>query len=402
VDALGTHASVRYDGEGTLHAAWLTYSPGRTEPDLHYAAFPDGELDRGRPARIAELSVRSDSTLRGPWLGLDSEHVYLFWQEVIRSGRRMNQGDTWYTHWPAGEPESASAPNAIVVPNSDELDYKAPPQEGLSAGERVSAAPGAHASASPFELVVNAGAERELVLALTTQLAHRQNNVVTQTSTLYLRDGRRAGYQLLTFNPRSSLSPAIASDGAGQLYVSWIERREGSGFYVYLASTAPDIRQSLGALTRGDVSRMIAATVFGLLQGAVFFPFAALIWLVVPAVLLAITWPFRRGSHNLTSRPALISILLAVAAYWAGKLVTFARAGAYVPFSAWIPVLPTGLYVPLQWGVPIVGTLIALGVAWRYAQRETPWSVVSFMAIYGGIDSLLTMAIYGGFLYHAF
>jgi hypothetical protein len=256
--------------------------------------------------------------------------------------------------------------------------------------------------ASPFELAVNAGAERELVLALSAQLAHRQDNVVTQVSTLFLRDGQHAGYQLLTFNPRSSLSPAIASDGAGQLYVSWVERREDSGFYVYLASTAPDIRRSLEALTRGDVSRMIAATVFGLLHGAVFFPFAALIWLVVPAVLLAITWPFRRGSHSLTSRPALVSIGLAVAAYWAGKLVTFARAGTYVPFSAWIPVLPTWLYVPLQWGVPVAGTLIALGIARHYAPREMPWSVALFVAIYGGVDSLLTMAVYGGFIYNAF
>jgi len=402
VDAVGVHPAVRCDGEGTLHAAWLTYLPGQTEPALSYVAFPGGAVDGQQSPHVIELSVRSDSALRGPWLGLDGDHVYLFWLEVIRSGRRMNQGDARYIHFPTGEPKLASAPEAIVVPYSGDLDYAAPPQEGLPAGQRVPAASGSHTYVSPSEIVVNAGAERELALALATQLAHRRNNVVTQVSTLFLRDGGHAGYQLLTFNSRSSLSPAIASDEAGQLYVTWIERREGSGYDIYLASTAPDIRQALEAPTRGDVSRMAAATVFGLLQGAVFFPFAALIWLALPAVLLAITWPFRRGSNSLVSRPALVSIVLAVAAYWAGKLVTFARAGAYVPFLTWIPVLPAWLHVPLQWGVPVAGTLIALWVAWYYARRGTIRSAAWFVAIYGAVDSLLTMAVYGGFLYNTF
>jgi hypothetical protein len=147
---------------------------------------------------------------------------------------------------------------------------------------------------------------------------------------------------------------------------------------------------------------MTAATVFGLLRGAVFFPFAALIWLILPAVLLAITWPFRRGSSGLTSRSTLASMALAVAAYWAGKLITFGRAGAYVPFSAWIPVLPAWLHVPLQWGVPVAGTLVALGMAWHYARRGIVRSAVWLVMIYGAVDSLWTMAVYGGFLYKAF
>ncbi|MCP4543787.1 MAG: hypothetical protein GY832_42280 [Chloroflexi bacterium] len=240
------------------------------------------------------------------------------------------------------------------------------------------------------------------MLALEAQIPHRQNNAAVQVGTLFLQDGTPIAYQLLSDNPQASLSPTIASDEAGQLYLTWIEYKQASSYNIYFASTIPDIRQALSSLTGGDIVRIVSNTLFGLLRGAVFFPFAALIWLAAPTMLLALAWWFRRDRNNLTNRPALVSIALALCAYWVGKLTTFASARTYVPFSAWIPIIPPWLEFPLQLGVPIITTIIALGAAWHYTNRSTTELAALFVMIYAGVDSLFTMAVYGGLLYNAF
>jgi hypothetical protein len=403
VDAEGIQPAVQYDNQGTLHVTWIAYPPEQTSPRFYYAAYPRGLYRPEQQTVVTEPYVRSDSLLQGPWLGLDRKHVYLFWIEVIRSGRQMNQLEAWYVYLAANEPGWASEPGSVALPRTDELLYETLPEGGLAAGQRVSLASGQYPLAvPPSEITVNAAAEQELVLALRAQVPYRRNSIVSQVSTLFLQDGVPTAYQLLTFTPRSSLAPAVVSDEAGYLYLTWIERKEGTGFQIYFASTAPDVRQTLSSVTREDVGRMVADTLFGLLKGAVFSPFAAMIWFAAPLLVLALTWAFRRGGESLVSRPALISMALALLAYWAGKLVTFARARTYVPFSAWVPVIPAWLQVPLQLGVPIVVTLVALKVAWRYANRSSTKSAALFAAIYAGVDSLFTMAVYGGLLYDAF
>jgi hypothetical protein len=44
----------------------------------------------------------------------------------------------------------------------------------------------------------------------------------------------------------------------------------------------------------------------------------------------------------------------------------------------------------------------ALWIAWRYTYQRGIQSAVLFIAIYIGIDSVCTMAIYGGLLFGAF
>jgi hypothetical protein len=195
----------------------------------------------------------------------------------------------------------------------------------------------------------------------------------------------------------------LASDGARQLYATWIERsEENPGYQVYLASTAGDIRQALSPLTSGDIGRMVVNTVFGMLTGAVFFPVAMLLWLVLPLLILAATWPLRRHSAVITSRWSLISIALALLAYWGVKLVTFARAKYYVPFSGWIPIIPSWLGVVLQIGVPITIAVVAFATASYTVKRIQNKSAVVFVVFYALVDSFLTMAVYGGLLYNAF
>jgi hypothetical protein len=401
VDRAGVQPVVRYDGQGTLHAAWVTYPPpeqgGRR---IYYAAYPNGLYRPEQQILLVEPELRVNSTWQGPWLGLDRGHGYLFWTEVASSARGPAL-NTEYVYFPLNEAQLVSEPASIVVPSSNDLLYETLVDGGLDAGLRVSLRqhPGA---VSPWGIAVNPAVEQELVLASRTQVQYRYGSVVGQINTLFFQDGVPTAYQLLSFTSGASFTPAIVSDKVGQLYVTWLERADVPGFAVYFASTAPDIQRALSSVTRSDVGRMAVEAIFGLLMGVMLTPVAALLWLLAPASVLALTWIIRRGGESLANLGARISLGAAMIAYWVVKLTTLAGARAYVPFSAWIPIIPSWLEGPLQAGVPIVTTLVALGIARRFALRSETRSAALCMVVYTAIDSALTMAVYGGLFYDAF
>ena len=94
-------------------------------------------------------------------------------------------------------------------------------------------------------------------------------------------------------------------------------------------------------------------------------------------------------------------MIVAVVAYWMGKLATLPGMLDYVPFSAWLPEIPFVLGNILRWLVPLLITGIALGVAWYYTFRRSNQSTLYFLLIYVGIDALLTTAIYAVLIYGA-
>jgi hypothetical protein len=403
VSAEAIQPAISVDGQGTVHAVWLTYPPPGSRPQVYYAAYPNGAYLTGQETQVLESPIDADNTLQGPWLGLDGEQVYLFWIETLQTRNHGYLIWNKYVSFPLGQPGLASEPQAVVVPNTDELQYEPYPEGALAAGRRVLLRPGQYPeTVPPSELWLNPTLAEETALALRADIEYQRGNMVGQIGTLFLRSGLVTTYQLLSFNPKFSRAPALVSDGVGQLYVTWLEHKDGPGYNVYFASTAPDIRQALSGLTRGDTGRMVADTFFGLLAGAVFFPVALLLWLVLPALLLAVTWVFRRGGETITSRPAILSIVLALLAYWGVKLVTFARARTYVPFTGWIPIIPSGLGLVLQLGLPLFILLVSLGTAWYVVRRVQARSALLFVIIYALVDSFLTMAVYGGLLYDAF
>jgi hypothetical protein len=404
VDAEGVQPTARYDSQGTLHAAWVTFPTTENRPNLYYAAYPGGAYRSGQQTLVAEIPLDRDSTLLGPWLGLDDKQVYLFWTDLLQTAEHGYLTQTEYLSFPLNQPGSASEPRELVVPNTDNLAYEPFPEGTLAAGQRVVMTPGEVPRAVPLsEVWINPSTGGETVLALRADLQHQRENAVGQIGTLFMENGAPSSYQLLSFNPKFSQAPALISDSAGRLYATWIERREEiPGYQVYLASTAPDIRQALSPLTRGDVGRMVADTFFGMLTGAVFSPIAMLLWLVLPFLILAVTWPLRRHGESITSRGSLLSIALALLAYWAVKLVTFAQARGYIPFSGWIPIIPSQLGIILQLGLPVAIALIAFAVAWYVVKRIHNRSAAVFVILYALVDSFLSMAIYGGLLYDAF
>jgi hypothetical protein len=219
---------------------------------------------------------------------------------------------------------------------------------------------------------------------------------------VYFSDGASESYQLISFTRTFSSDPFVTADADGYLYFTWLEPGEESGLRVYLASSAPDVSANLGNISAADVFDMTLQSLFGFFSGAALSPFFAVLWMVAPLVVLAATSFIRRESDDRISVGTAISLVLAVAVFTAVKLMTLPGYADYVPFSAWIPVLPTWLEAPLQWIVLPAITLIAVVVAWFFTFGRRNQSALYFMLVFAATDAFLTLGVYGVLIYAAF
>jgi hypothetical protein len=396
VDAEGIWPDLQVDRSGTLHAIWTHYPPGYENDRLFYSAYPEGLYRPGQETIVAEPRLGTSITLARPRLGLDEGQVYIFWTEITRSGASASRVETNYTHFPYAQPSQASAVRQLFVPSAHNLSYRSAPDGNLKSGER--AALNDSDISDITDLITDPGQARELVIAFRAHIDYLRHQEQGQISTVFFKSGDPTAYQLLTFTPASSTNPAVVSDQAGQLYVTWLEQKTSAGWQVFFASTAPEIRGALGALTRRDVGRLVAETLFGLLGGALLIPMV-LIWMMAAGVVLGLASVVRWKNTRMLHFGSLFSLALAFAAYWTSKLFTLPGMVDYVPFSAWFPAIPSWSSTPLRWGVPLLFAGLGLVVAWNFSYRRSNPSKFLFVLIATAIDGVLTTAVYGVLFY---
>jgi len=401
VDPLGILPNVKYDGAGTLHATWSHYPPDENHPQFFYADYQDGLYVPDQETMVLEPRVGT-TRVYGPWLGLDEKDVYLLWTIIPRIGPSAGAAATHFMHFPQGQPDTASSVGQLVIPYTYHLDYQSLPESGLKTGPGVILGPESDGGNSFIsELAIDPAQAPEVAIAFHTKLAYLRRKEQGQVSTVLFQNGDPFAYQQISFTPASSGYPAILSDQVGQLYITWLEGGAESGYDVYFSSTAPDIRKVLGGITWDDVGRLGAETLFGFLGGAILAPLA-LAWVVAPLVVLGLTSMIRREDESFTSPGVIISLTLAIAAYWVSKLALLPTILDYIPFSAWLPFIPSALSLPLQVGVPVLISGLALVVAWRYTYGHERPSPFFFLLIFVAVDGILTMAVYGVTFYGAF
>jgi hypothetical protein len=398
VDSEGVRPSLQYDNAGNLHASWAHYPPGYSDSYFFYAVYEAGVYEAGRETAVHEPLLKTTDIMTGPWLGLDKQQVYLVWNISVRTGPEAGKILTEYIYFPPGQPEQVSPPQSIAVPSVAELDYDYLPSTGMQAGERVLAINEYPRTTAVTEsaLIAASQSTQELVLAFDTMVQYEFRKERGQVGTLFLQDGAVNGYQLLSFTPDASVAPALLSDEAGHLYITWLERGELGGFQIYFASTNPDTIEALSGLTSGDMARISRDTGFGLLSGAALSPILVALWSLLPMIVVYLTSILRRGrTSKLVLVGTVLSLALATAAYWMVKLATIPGIRTYVPFSAWVPGIPVWLQAPLQIGVPILTTLTGIAVAWYFTYRRNSDSILNYILLFAAVDGLLTMAIYG-------
>jgi hypothetical protein len=403
IDPLGTWPSLAVDPQGNLQAAWANIPVGYGDLQVFYANYPAGHISPNQQAEVYRQVLNPGNLFDGPVLGLDTTTTYIFWTYQIKTGMSSGTTQTFYLHFPSGEVEQASQPETIYVPDEYRLSYQLAPEGQIPAGLRVALNGRYSATSALTELAPNPHLASELALGFHSQVDYQWRQRKGQVSLVFLRQGKPEEYQLLSFSNLSTFSPALNSDSDQNLYLTWLEKGSQPGFMVYFASSAPDLRQALSQLDREDLGRLAMETVFGMLFGVVLSPLFGALWLAPMLLTLLITSPLRRRSDD----PHLgfgtaLSLGLSLAAFWVIKLASLAGFSTYVPFSAWIPIIPVGLAGPLQIVIPVLIGLIAVLVAWHFTYGRQMKNALYFLLIYAGVDALLTMSIYGVLVYDAF
>ena len=397
LDARGVRPQLVYDGEGTLHALWALYPPGLADSALYYAAYPGGDISAGMDVIIAEPRLGISNVLQGPQLGLDEERVYIFWAERIMTGMQVGVVQSKYITFPIGRPDQVSEERDLRAPEAYELPYASWEGDGFAIGDRVDLAAEQISSTSSLTHVfpIRPMAD-ELIAVFEIKADFLRRKSEIQIGVLSF-DETPASYQLISFTSIGSQLPYLLTDGEG-LYLTWIEKSISAGYEVRFATTAPDLAASLNNLTGDDVLSIIGSILFGFVSGILLLPMG-LIWIVLPILILAVFSFLRTDDSSFSSPLNIISLVLSLGAYWASKFVILPGISSYVPFSAWIPILPDAWDLPLRIGVPVLIAAVGFFTAYQFAIRREMRSTFFFMLMYAIVDGLLTLGVYGVLIY---
>lgn len=402
VDPEGVHPKISYDNSMTLHVGWARIPPGAGSKPFIYASYPNGVYRPDREMQVVAPRISGTTVLEGPELGVDQGGVYFFWSLIFFSGLEAGTAVTRYIHFPKDDPLSVSPDRLLVIPDAYNLSYQSVPGGELIAGDRVPLGEDFRAGNRYITRVeTNPTGEEELVITFSTRIAYLMRKTQSQVGAVFLKDGVPASYQLLSFTPSFSTEPAIFSDKTGRLFFTWLEKGELPGWIVYLAATTPGFRSALGGVELDDIGRLGAEVLFGMLSSALLVPFI-LVWAAAPLILLVLTSRLRKKEENLTDLRTVLSLLFALAGLWVVKLAVLPGMRQYVPFSAWLPFIPSEWSAWLRFGVPFLIGVIGLLSAWLYSARKDINSVYVFILMYIVVDGFLTMAVYGVLVFAAF
>ncbi len=403
VDAAGIAPVLRLDPQNSLHAVWIHHPPGDSRLTIFYAGYAAAAYQPDQAKSLIETPISSTSIIRGPTIGLDDNLVYLFWSIEIRTGPSAGVVNTRYVTFPPGQPENVSSPLLLTAPTSADLTYTPWPEGTFVAGSRV---PFAQTS-PPFSDALNhiasgrAAANELPIVFHHTEVQYEYRQTRGQIALLFWQHGEPTTYQLLSFSNRSAHSPFLASDLTNHLYVTWLEAAAPSGFQIYFTSTAPETVTALNRLSGQDVSRISGTILFGMLSGIALSPLVVFIWLIGPVFVTGISSFFRRGEdeHRVTTG-GVISIILALTVYWLIKLFSLPDIFVIIPFANWVPILPVWLNEILRLGVPLLVTFLGLFTAWWFTIKRQIASPLYFILLFGLVDGVLTMAVYGFLFYN--
>lgn len=402
IDPNGTNPDLIYDEEGTLHAVWARIPNERGMNDFVYGVYSTGAYEPGQARKLTSPIVYGTSVLEGPKLGVDSRHTFVFWSVTFYSGPEAGTVRAQYVYVPRGEFEPISTPRVLSVPWSHDLIYEEQPEALLDSGRRVLLEP-AFNGGGTYIVQINPNHQfaDELVLAFQARLGYLMRKVQSQVSVAYLNDGHTSSYQELSFSQSQSSTPFVISDDRNYLHLSWLEKGTVPGWAIYYTSTSPGSVHGFGGLSVDDISRVSIEVLFGLAIGALLIPIA-IAW-VLPsglALLISLRAADRLFSHGEWAKIAALSLSILI--LWVAKFGILPGISSYVPFSAWIPFLPTKLAPILRISVPILIFGISLFGAWRFTRLSEEKPVVQFFLIYCIIDGVLSMAVYGGLIFATF
>lgn len=388
--------AAQVDQSGTIHLAWVDEPPGsKSVRSIYYEMIPPGpELQvPSENLRIANAQGASSDNVWGPVVGLTTGNLYVLWGIERLSGQSAGGTEAYYITAPLGTrefslPSGFDAPedsNVVYAPYNGTIDLHqlAPLQAGRS-----------YFNGATLNFVTPVGQFGELPVALSMNIL-RGFNPVHKISLILFADGKPRGYGIAGQTDQGSSYPSIAADSRGDLFVTWFdEASTGSrNATVYWAATTPEARARLDTWTFQDVVLSTLDTAWGMSSGLGVIPLA-LAWMI-PGLMFATVVQIIRVDGEMRFLPEKIAMGVAVILYLVIKMTLLPGTFTYVPFSAWVPLLPDVLATILRLATPVLILVFALGTSYylivKTGQRQLLWMYI-FFAI---ADTLPTMLLYG-------
>lgn len=393
VDFDGYQPQVVVGNDNTLYVIWLQLDRGLQDYFVILGTYLDGIFHDDQAQQVYTIALPISSALEGPELAIDEDSLYFFWSEESRSGPSMGQIESNYFALPFDRIQLLRERD-LGFPSGYSLNYVGT-DSFFEAGRRaVPQLQRAFIASSLSNVAADQFQNSETVVTFSAELPYLLNNRSDQVGLIFLEEGRVSSYQLLSFTAGRSEYPSIQSDANGYLYLTWLERDDNNDYRVYFSSTRPETKTVLDQFTSEDAARISGNSLFGILSGLVLVPFP-LLWSLGPIVVYFLLGFLRKENESIFAFGTLITIVAGLVVYTYSKLATMAGMLDYVPFSAWVPVMPESWENPLRIGMPIFLGLLGLLIAyWRTYARENR-SPLFFLAFFIIVDGLLTIAIYG-------
>lgn len=398
IDPDGVRPSIVYDQNGDLHAIWTYYPRGYDTGRIYYAYYPSGVIEPEQKTIIHIFQVKPGHLLIGPWLGVDGENTYVFWLNKILTGFSSGETLTHYIAFPLGQGRIVT-PKRLLIPEITELDYQEIDDTILQTGPVVALNEQA-ASIHIEEISVTSQANEDLIISFQAKTKGRWNIFNKEIGTMLFLNAEPKYYQIVSRSAPNSFAPSITSDGNSDLYMTWFEPAGENDQLIYIATTAQDIHTAMGPPNFSDVSPMVYDALFGISFGLLLsIPFA-IFWMIIPLITYGLTSKLRSSNKQRIGKiGSILTIGLILIEFWIIKYNMFVGVDSYVPFSTWIPLIPTSWTLLLQFGVPSLIFLISFLIAWSLSYRRDTEANLAFTFIYIAIDAVLTMGIYGILIY---
>lgn len=378
--ATGSSPALEAGPDGRLYLAW--WNEG-----IYFAPLPES-LAAVEPALVAGVTRSFGDTQIKPVLSLAGDEAFVFWAIFSQSGLEAGTGRTEYVHFPLSNPVRQTPQQIWLRP--EERPETQPYSSAYTLTELVpypSTAAGTTRYIGEPAVAGSRGDELALVVSFDQDLRQQMQK---QMALVLFAGGEPQGYLPAVKTTGFSSAGNLGSDADGNLYLLW---QEGAGgLNVYYATTQPEARREMNALTAGDVTNLFLSAFFEGVVGLVFFPLA-LIWLA-PGLLMLGVYHMRHETESLDRPLSRLLLVVGLVIYQVVKVLFMPAILSYVPFSAWLDIGELAGRV-LQIITPVLtlgAGIVAAEIARR--RRESVSTALYYLAI-AGVDALLTLLIYG-------
>lgn len=390
------------------HIAWVT-EPHAQDRHLYYCWLEYPLTCEPKPLELTRLYAGTGAIFTAPSLGFDDGHVYVYWSVEYRAGMEQGSASTFFVTFPKGRP-APQQPRTLSLPDTEALPY-APLSAQLGPWREAGIiGPGGMPAEAAFPdlstvvpLSPELGGSRfvaypaplnlpaELQLVFCSVMTEYRLKDELQPGVAILADGELLAYQQVARTGNLSWNPSPARDEAGHLYLAWPDTRGQGRYDVYIATTAPALKEAIRRPNRDDILLGAVAFGWGMLAGlTTFLPFLMVI-LVFPLAVV-VGYHIFGSQEELSARGPRIVLVVAGLLYYAGKLLIFSALLSFPPFRE---LLPEGLRWTLDFGLPALILALALLALRQYTRRAQPPRLFVGFLVFVLTDALLTMMLYG-------